>query len=146
MGQGGNVWEWEETSSNLLNNFNSTSRGVRGGFWESSSDILLASYRNVSSPTQQLSSLGFRVASIPEPDGDFNHDGFVDAADYVAWRKTDGTAVGYNSWRAHFGEIVGGDSSIATNAVVPEPAAFFLILPAILFHPTLRRVTHRALC
>ena len=30
--------------------------------------------------------------------GDFNHDGSVDAADYVVWRKTDGMQAGFNSW------------------------------------------------
>ena len=36
--------------------------------------------------------------------GDFNHDGTVDAADYVVWRKTDGTQAEYNTWRTHFGQ------------------------------------------
>ena len=39
--------------------------------------------------------------------GDFNDDGTVDAADYVVWRKTDGTQIGYDTWRAHFGETAG---------------------------------------
>ena len=33
MGQGGNVWEWEETAFSQSNNSSSTSRGTRGGFW-----------------------------------------------------------------------------------------------------------------
>jgi hypothetical protein len=37
------------------------------------------------------------------PDGDHNHDGIADAADYVMWRKNDGTAPGYNLWHAKFG-------------------------------------------
>ena len=36
--------------------------------------------------------------------GDFNNDGTVDAADYVVWRKSDGTPAGYNAWRTHFGQ------------------------------------------
>ena len=39
--------------------------------------------------------------------GDHNGDGTVDAADYVAWRKNDGTQTGYDVWRAHFGETAG---------------------------------------
>lgn len=37
--------------------------------------------------------------------GDYNHDGFVDDADYVVWRKTgiDGQE-GYNTWRTNFGK------------------------------------------
>lgn len=35
--------------------------------------------------------------------GDFNTDGVVDAADYVIWRKTDGTQAGYDAYRANFG-------------------------------------------
>ncbi len=31
---------------------------------------------------------------LPTFDGDYNHDNIVDAADYVVWRKTDGTRLG----------------------------------------------------
>ena len=38
-------------------------------------------------------------SGIPETSmGDFNGDGTVDAADYVVWRKTDGTPLGYDTW------------------------------------------------
>jgi len=60
MGQGGNVWEWNET---LIG----SSRGVRGGDWYDSSGYLLASTRDYYYPTYGNFSLGFRVASIPEP-------------------------------------------------------------------------------
>ena len=39
--------------------------------------------------------------------GDYNDNGVVDAADYVVWRKTDGTPAGYNLWRTHFGQTGG---------------------------------------
>ncbi len=42
----------------------------------------------------------------PTTSGDFNFDGVIDSADYVAWRKNDGTPEGYNAWRAHFGQSV----------------------------------------
>jgi hypothetical protein len=42
------------------------------------------------------------VASIPLPD--FNHDGVVDAADYVVWRKNSDPAADYNLRRTHFGK------------------------------------------
>lgn len=35
--------------------------------------------------------------------GDFNCDGSVNAADYVVWRKQDGSQAGYNEWRSNFG-------------------------------------------
>lgn len=36
--------------------------------------------------------------------GDFNHDGTVDGADYVVWRKTGGSPADYIAWRANFGQ------------------------------------------
>jgi hypothetical protein len=39
------------------------------------------------------------------PDGDFNGDLVVDAADYVMWRKTNGTPAAYDLWKANFGEV-----------------------------------------
>ena len=35
--------------------------------------------------------------------GDFDASGVVDAADYVVWRKVNGTPAGYNLWRSNFG-------------------------------------------
>jgi len=66
--------------------------------------------------------------------GDFNSNGVVDAADYVVWRKTDGTQSGYNLWRTHFRQTLTlGSSSAVSNAdnatsAVPEPATILLIL------------------
>jgi probable HAF family extracellular repeat protein len=77
--------------------------------------------------------------------GDFNFDGSVDAADYVVWRKTDGTPDGYNTWRAKFGATLGPGSGSAGNplgasaeppsAAVPEPSStglLVLTVPAFL--------------
>ncbi|MEX2307388.1 MAG: hypothetical protein WD738_07335 [Pirellulales bacterium] len=68
--------------------------------------------------------------------GDFNNDGFVDAADYVHWRKNDGTPEGYNGWRAHFGQTGGAGgtvySSSSLDTVVPEPAAWSMVLMILL--------------
>jgi hypothetical protein len=63
--------------------------------------------------------------------GDFNGDGVVNAADYVVWRKTDGTTSGYNAWRTHFGQTAGSGSSAVAGATVPEPKTLLLILMAI---------------
>jgi hypothetical protein len=76
--------------------------------------------------------------------GDYNHNGTVDAADYVVWRKTfgqtgpglaaDGNSNGtidnadFNVWRAHFGQTAGSAAGAIANSVVPEPATFALIM------------------
>ena len=62
--------------------------------------------------------------SIP---GDFNHDGNVDAADYVVWRKHDGTQLGYNTWRTHFG-IVTTAVGTASHLVPESPTIILLFL------------------
>jgi hypothetical protein len=62
------------------------------------------------------------AASIP---GDFNHDGNVDSADYVAWRKSDGTQLGYNTWRANVG--ITSAPTGAEAQLVPEPTTAMLL-------------------
>lgn len=79
--------------------------------------------------------------------GDFNRDGFVDAADYTAWRDTQGTAVisgtaadanvdgrvdaaDYDVWRLHFGNIRlngFGEQEPFFAAGVPEPASWMMV-------------------
>ena len=58
--QGGNVWEWNEAVI-------SSSRGVRGGSFYYDSDYLFAFYRYIIYPAGEISSIGFRVANVPEP-------------------------------------------------------------------------------
>jgi formylglycine-generating enzyme len=66
MGQGGNVWEWNE--ADIFGD--GSSRGLRGGSWFDSSNSLLASYRNYIGTTYSAGGgMGFRVASVPEPCG-----------------------------------------------------------------------------
>jgi hypothetical protein len=64
--------------------------------------------------------------------GDYNRDGSVDAADYVVWRKNDGTQAGYDIWRANFGETAGisteAAAESAASGAVPEPATALLLL------------------
>jgi len=75
MGLGGNVFEWEESSFDLLNNTNSSSRGFRGGNWVVNSFDLSSSSRTASTPSDEGLTMGFRVASlsssappaVPEP-------------------------------------------------------------------------------
>ena len=71
------------------------------------------------------------LAALPAIPGDFNNNGTVDAADYIVWRKTDGTQAGYNTWRAHFGQAAGsGAAGDSLNMAVPEPESLSLLLVA----------------
>jgi T5SS/PEP-CTERM-associated repeat protein/autotransporter-associated beta strand protein len=64
--------------------------------------------------------------------GDYNDDGIVDAADYVVWRKLDGSQDGYDNWRANYGVVPASGASIAAFAdaespiAAPEPASALL--------------------
>ena len=64
------------------------------------------------------------VEAVAVINADYNDDGIVNAADYVVWRKTDGTQAGFNNWRANFGKTVAGGGAGAGGSVsaVPEPA------------------------
>ena len=68
--------------------------------------------------------------------GDYNHNGAVDGADYIVWRKGLGTTYtqnDFNVWRANFGHTAGGSgAAFATSqsAAVPEPASLWLGLVA----------------
>jgi autotransporter-associated beta strand protein len=69
--------------------------------------------------------------------GDFNNDGKVDGADYVAWRKIDGSPAGYSLWRTHFGQTAGSGSELPSAeslSAVPEPnlAMLFVICAPLL--------------
>jgi hypothetical protein len=85
------------------------------------------------------------------PTGDFNEDGTVDTADYVVWRKTDGTQPGYDAWRANFGRTVaaGGSDAAApeppvTTPAVPEPSTLVIAcIAAIGIGPAPRRTTRK---
>jgi hypothetical protein len=71
-----------------------------------------------------------RLFTAPDLSGDFNHDGSVDAADYVVWRKTGGTPQEYAIWRANFGRSFGSGAGAHANAIVPEPATAMSMLIA----------------
>jgi formylglycine-generating enzyme required for sulfatase activity len=119
--QGGNVWEWNETV------FEDSFRRTRGGSWVIWIDYLHARVWSAPAPTVEDDTTGFRVATISEPEdlGDYNRDGSIDAADYVMWRKNDGTPTSYQLWRQNFGSSLGTGSVLRTP--VPEPAARLLL-------------------
>jgi probable HAF family extracellular repeat protein len=85
-----------------------------------------------------------RIEFEPELPGDFNHDGTVDAADYVVWRKTGGPPADYNTWRTHFGRTLAGGAGSsshfplppsALDSAVPEPTSLATLLLALLLIP-----------
>jgi hypothetical protein len=68
-------------------------------------------------------------------EGDFNNDGTVDAADYVAWRKgiaVPSTPQNYALWRANFDRTAGAGSNASATGAIPEPACIGLVICAIL--------------
>jgi hypothetical protein len=82
------------------------------------------------------------VLSVTGPGliGDFNGDNKVDGADYVVWRKTDGSALRFANWRRHFGMVGGSGAGSNFSASVPEPASILLIaLPACFLASRCRR-------
>jgi sulfatase modifying factor 1 len=58
--QGGNVWEWNDAVIG-------SSRGLRGGSWDSNESSLRSSTRYIDTPSFEADFAGFRVASVPEP-------------------------------------------------------------------------------
>jgi autotransporter-associated beta strand protein len=88
--------------------------------------------------------LGVTTLVVPGVPGDYNDDGSVDAADYVIWRKNEGTTntlpndngiggtIGtahYDLWVANFGNPPGSGSGAL--AAVPEPSASLLAVFAL---------------
>lgn len=67
MAQGGNAWEWEETDFDLMNGTGLSDRGFRGGSWISNFANLSSSDRGFITPSRVSETVGFRVASVPEP-------------------------------------------------------------------------------
>jgi formylglycine-generating enzyme required for sulfatase activity len=58
--QGGNVWEWTELVSG-------GNRGLRGGSYANAGLLLSSAQRSGTDPTFERQTIGFRVASVPEP-------------------------------------------------------------------------------
>ena len=67
MGQGGNVFEWNESAYAGTNNSPSENRALRGGSWLVNEAGLSSSGRFFDDPVDDFYDIGFRVASVPEP-------------------------------------------------------------------------------
>jgi hypothetical protein len=97
--------------------------------------------------------VGHSSEALPGIPGDYNDDGTVDAADYVLWRKYEGTAATlpndpnggtidvdqYNTWQSNFGAMLTGAGSGMGVANAPEPGAMFLVLAGLIGATLLRR-------
>jgi formylglycine-generating enzyme required for sulfatase activity len=59
--QGGNVWELNDAV------ISGSSRGLRGGSWGDSEFFVRSSIRGSNGPSAEGSTMGFRLASVPEP-------------------------------------------------------------------------------
>jgi hypothetical protein len=97
--------------------------------------------------TDGLTDLVFSLQSAPEGEdsGDFNDDGEVDAADYVAWRKTDSPPNGYELWYNDFGNSSPGAGGLGgpRNSAIPEPSSVILASTALLAAACRRRPRNR---
>ena len=99
--------------------------------------------------TSQLYTTGVLSIMAPGVSGDYNNDGHVDAADYVMWRKLNGTSTvmpndpnplpidgdQYATWRGNFGETGSGSGSadvVSGSDGVPEPSVLVLLLAAVI--------------
>jgi hypothetical protein len=84
----------------------------------------------------------YAIAPYPLPSaaGDYNHNGVIDAPDYVTWRDGLGTVFtqsDYSVWRAHFGQTAG--SGALTSVAVPESTATSLIALGVALFRAKRR-------
>ena len=67
LGQNGNIHEWQESAFDRVNDSASEFRAVRGSYWGFPEIGLRASIHGTSAPSGSDRSIGFRVASVPEP-------------------------------------------------------------------------------
>jgi len=92
---------------------------------DNSVSLFFSSGSNSNTPSGDVL-VAFNLAA-PGLTGDYNNDGTVDAADYVVWRRDDGTQQGYDDWRANFGMSLPGAGG-GSGGAVPEPASFALVM------------------
>jgi hypothetical protein len=68
FGQGGNVWEWQESALDGINDSSPEERLTRGGSWGVTENHLRSTRRLAMEPFDEFDIIGLRVASVvPEP-------------------------------------------------------------------------------
>ena len=111
--------------------------------WNTDSDFYPSMVGGAMATDFYIRSIEVTSPAPPGVPGDFNGDNKVDAADYVTWRKNNGTGnalpndnglgtpIGmshYNLWKANFGAMAGSGGGAGS---VPEPGTFvYLVLAA----------------
>ena len=138
---------WNTAARMLSGTF---SAGVTPAFFTGSSGNIFTSVP-VTNNTLGNEALASAITTIVRTNAvansaDYNHDGIVDGADYVVWRKTLGNAAAppgsgadgngdgtvnpadYTLWRSHYGNPsgAGAGASLSTNSV-PEPTGCVLL-------------------
>jgi hypothetical protein len=81
------------------------------------------------------------LATPPAPNPDLNGNGFVDAADYVTWRKMNLSIDHYDLWRSNFGDEI--SSGAGATGVVPEPGVLVPFGIGVIFLASRRRDRRR---
>jgi hypothetical protein len=126
----GTEMEWAVSRNVLING--------SPAFPTDSFDVAIYATNGLGDISQRIS---YTFADPPAgPDGDYNDDGNVDAADYAIWRKYENTtnplpndphggtidSDQYETWTEHFGEPPGGSG--AGFGAVPEPTTAYLLI------------------
>ena len=99
--------------------------GIVGG---SSVSAIIDDFATATANRAMYDGLGYALVSLA---GDYNGDGIVDAADYVVWRKQNGSQTDYNTWRSNYGKPSGSGSGTSEKASVPEPTTLVLLMFAV---------------
>jgi hypothetical protein len=100
-----------------------------GGIFDAFSDFSLPALATGLRWNVVYSNFSVLLQVTPGLPGDYNQNGVVDAADYVVWRKNDGSQAGYDVWRTNFGRTAGsGAGASVSSSAVPEPGLLALVL------------------
>jgi hypothetical protein len=128
-----------EVFLNLAQYFEDTDqRGLVTLLLEPTSSSTVASFYSREGSVAQVGNetlapkLILQAAGVP---GDFNHDGNIDATDYVVWRKglgTNYTQDDYNLWRSNFGKSGASGLGASANTAVPEPGTGLMLFLGVL--------------
>lgn len=126
---GGATWAWNAIT------YNSTMDNIRPVVpkWDIQHTALLWMRGTYSSYTNyNMAIVGLTLVSLP---GDFNKDGKVDTADYVAWRKLGLSAERFQEWKANFGASSGSATSavLSESPAVPEPTTLAILATSLSF-------------
>ena len=89
----------------------------------------------VNTPSGEYRNVGVNLGLFALPNGDFNLNNRVDAADYVRWRDSIGGQTAYDAWRQHYGMLGSSVNSPvpAAGFSVPEPTGWGLVVIGLVF-------------